>query len=582
MDRSVSAELGNPMQEIERQPAELDRETTFPNKSEKSGLRSWFLLALLLPLVAMLPMLIAQAQSLFSQPRFLLFPLPIVIGVGLLIGTCRYRIARGLRAKLALSFAVFGMAVAVLGMFFLSPWAVQFASVMVIFGWALGAFAGTPWTRVFAICCLFAVALPPPGRVDILINSRIYSVIGWTCNGFLDAVSLPNLFEGSVLQVADLKIKLNEVLGGVDSLFALMAVGMVVVVSRRASLLTGVVLLVLAVPFCYCLSNVVRVLVIAIGHESNGWDLTSGAGYIVTAVFIAFGAIVSLLLSYISLKALLETIEFANRANNVTALYRLVASWPNTKDWSPEFVAESEAVAGVWGNRVVLIAIPCLVCLAFGGLSAYVSLVNARASMAKKVFTESQIAVLPAQAAFPPQFGNLRMVSFTPSTQTDANATNQYSHLWKFDDKGGQAFVMLDFPLSGWRPVWTGYQGNGWKILDVKPVDIPSEVPYPDLRVEEFEMQNQYGLFAYVWYAFFDELGIPTSQTEDVSGSRVNLFTKMRTKANTDSKAHLQVQLFLESGRELTELETQSNRKLFFEAYEILRSQSEAGLKKAK
>jgi hypothetical protein len=173
------------------------------------------------------------------------------------------------------------------------------------------------------------------------------------------------------------------------------------------------------------------------------------------------------------------------------------------------------------------------------------------------------------------------MTGFTPTVKGESNPLGRFSNLWKFEDKGSQFFITLDFPFSGWLPVWSGYEANGWKILKVTPVDVPTGASNADLHVEEFEMQNQYGLYGYVWYAFFDDQAIPTERESDTRGGRINVFTRLRKPVVSSSKKYFQVQLFLESGRELTELEIESNRKLYFEVFERIRAQSESVLKKA-
>ncbi len=576
MNRSLAAESIP-------QAGQSDPFATELSSSEKKDLRTSALLAMFLPLLGMIPLLALQAQSLFQQPRYFYFPLVIAIGAWLLFRTGGSRMATGLRAHIALCLSILGIGLAVLGTFWFSPWIVQFGSVVVIFAWALGSFAKTAWTRIFAICCLFAVAVPPPGTIDNSINSRLQSVVSWGCNGFLDAVGIPNIVEGNLMEISDKKIRLSDVCGGADSLAALLAVGMILVVLRRCTFAVGLATLV-AVPICYVLANIVRLLVVAFGFEYYATDLTNGTGYLVTTILFSLGAVASLLLTHISIAAILEPIASSKGSNNLTALYRLLMSWPKTKDWSPELEspsASTKPVSAMLRYRTALIGVPSLICLLLGGLAGYVAIKSARSNVADTGMSEEQAAVLPSQSAFPIQFGNLKMTGFTPTVKSDINPLGRYSNLWKFEDKGSQLFATLDFPFQGWRPVWAGYQANGWKILKVEPVDPPANAGNNNLYVEEFKMQNQYGLYGYVWFAFFDEQAVPTAKDSDAGGGRINVFTRLQKPIVSSSTKYFQVQLFLESGRELTELETANNRKLYFEIFERIRVQSEAVLKKA-
>ncbi len=557
--------------------------STGASSSEKKALRTWFLLGLVMPLLGMAPMLVLQSQSLILQQRFLFFPLAIVLGALLLFRTGGYRIASGVRANISLGLAMIGIGLAVLGTYWFSPWIVQFASVIVIFSWALGAFAGTAWTRIFSICCLFAVAVPPPSGFDARINTRLQSISSWGCNGFLDAIGVPNIVEGNHLQIADKKVKLPEVSGGPDSFAALMAIGMALVVLRRSTFLVGFVSIA-AIPLFYVLGNLVRLIAIAIGFENFATDLSTGTGFTTCAILVSVGTIAAVILSHVSITAILEPISSSKGSNNLTTLYRFATSWPSTNAISPQFGHESATEitgAPISRNRIFLIAVPSLVCLLFGGLAAYAAFSSVRMNNASVSVSEEVSSTLPIQSAFPSQFGNLRMIGFTPTKHSTANPIGRYSHLWKFDDKGSQVFVTLDFPLQGWRSVSSGYQSNGWKILGVKPVDVPADAGNAKLYVEEVAMQNQYGLYGFVWYAFFDDQGVPTPEGAESGGARLNIFKRLQANPTASSRTYFQVQLYLESGRELTERETQSNRKLFFEVYERLRQQSEIALKKA-
>ena len=581
MNTSVKTESRHQKRQSDPSDSDSSSRVAGPNAFQKKKLRIWLLLGLAIPILGMLPLLATQFQSLVQQPKSLFFPLSIAIGVWLLFRTKGYGLACGLRANISLGVALIGMGLAAIGTYWFSPWIVQFASVVVLFGWALGAFAGTPWTRVFAICCLFAVTVPPPSGFDATINARLQSISSWGCSGFLDAIGVANIVEGNVLQIAEKKLMLSEVSGGADSFSALMAIGMSLVVLRRSTFLVSLATMA-AVPLCYLLGNMLRLLAIAFGFGNFESDLSAGTGYFVSATIFFLFSIGCLVLSHVSIAAILEPISLGRGANNLTAFYRLVTSWPETKEWSPRFSDDTGVPPSpISGYRLVLLAVPSLVCILFGGLASYVALASGRENVASVGLSEEQAAMLPSQNAFPNQFGSLRLTGYTPTVQNSANPIGRYSHLWKFEDKGSQSYVSLEFPFQGWRPIWVGYESSGWKILGIEPVDVPADEGHAELQIEEFEMQNPYGLYGYVWYAFFDDQGVPTQHENEIGGSRINIFSRLQKSPKSTLRKYFQVQLFLESGRELTELETQSNRKLFIEVFERIRQQSEVALKKA-
>ena len=294
--------------------------------AEKKFLQTWLFLGLVLPLLSMVPFLYVQARRLIDQPSFLFFPLTIAVGIWLLYRTCDYRPASLRRARVAVFAAWCGMGLAVLGIYMVSPWIVQVASVVATFAWSLGAFGGSKWTRVLAICSMFAIAIPLPSGHDMQITSVLQTISSWACNGVLDAMRVPNIIEGNVLQIEDKKIVVSEVCNGVDSFYALMAIGLAVVVVRRCSLLVSLVTLA-TIPLCSILSNVIRLLAIAIGFDYFGSDLSTGWGYITTAILLFGLSLACVLLLHVSIVAILDLSIFWRRTRswrNVSAMLPVI------------------------------------------------------------------------------------------------------------------------------------------------------------------------------------------------------------------------------------------------------------------
>lgn len=555
------------------------------DSTEKKSLRLWLLMGLLVPLLSMSPFLVLQGRRLVEQQSLLFFPFSIALGVWLLVRTCDYRPARLSRARMAVFLVWCGIGFSVLGVYLYSPWIVQFAAVVVASAWSLAAFGGAKWTRIVAICSLFAISIPLPSGQDMQLNFRLQAISVSACSGFLDAIGVPHIVEGNVLQIADTKILGPEVCGGADSIYAFMAIGLGFIVLRRCSLLAGLFTLA-SIPVFFVIGNFVRLLVIAIAIEKLDSNFTTGLGFIAAALTASVFSTVALLLWYVSIVAILEPISEDREQNKLTRFYQWLTAWPHTSKnilYAEQVRAQSSdpwEKAATWKPGFVTMVIPSLVCLMVGTISAYVVFFTAN----DFVFTginDEKASGFPSREAFPDQFGSLRKISFTPTTQTSTDPRGKYSHAWKFDDHGNQVFVSLVFPFPRWHPLWTGYQAAGWKIIEIKSVAIPNETE--KWTVEEFKMQNQYGLFGYVWYAFFDENGTPVERPIEVNSStRVNIFARLQNKHRLELPTSYRVQVLFESGRELTEPEIARNRKRFFEIFESIRKQSDSALKKAK
>jgi len=578
MSKSVKAEEGIQDDSIDQKPDST--RDTIVNSNEKANLKTWLVLALVVPLICMAPLLFAQSKRLVSQQTFLFFPLSIAIGIGFLVWTCAYRPASFRRARLSEFIHFIGIGLLVCGIFWFSPLIVQFAAIVVLLAWSLTAYGGSSWTRVVAICSLFSVTVPLPGGFDSRIASWLQSVSSWACNGFLDAISIPNILEGDSLQIGVKKISVSGVCSGADSLHALIAAVLALVVFRRSTLLVGV-LTIAMVPVVSVMGNMVRLLAIAIGVEYFGSDLSTGVGHIAIATAVFGASLVCMLLFQFAIDALVEPITDLKKKNTLTQWYIRFSSWPQEERSNLD-----RSISGgekTWSPNFMVLGLCCLACAFFGSLSAYALFFRVNnIDELPRVTAELAAAAFPSNDAFPDELNGIRKIGFDTNTNRQGNLEGRFSNVWKFDDRGNQIFVSLDFPFRGWRPLWEGYQAVGWKIIDTKESQ-QLTASGKAIAIDEFKMQNQYGLLAFVWYAFFDENGVPIERiTASKQLSRKNIFSMLQNDHNEELPVSYQVQVFFESGRELNDVEMERNRKLFFEIFERLRQKSEITLQKDK
>lgn len=544
---------------------------------EEAVLRVWLAFALILPLLCMSPSLFAQSKRLVSQQALLFFPFSTALGIWFLGWTCVYKAASYRRARLGELFFVIGVGLSVFGIFWISPLIVQFAAIVVVFAWALVAYGGSSWTRIMAICSLFAVSVPLPGGLDSRIGVGLQSIAAWACNGFLDAISIPNILEGDALQVGANRISVSGVCSGADSLNALIAAALAILVYRRSTLLVGV-LTIATVPFISVLGNMIRLLAIALGMEYFGVSLSTGVGHALIATLVFGADLACILCSHFAIEALVEPMpdSEAEKQNALIRGYNQLATWPNkvTSELDPSVPANETN----WSPSRVAIGLCSVLCVLFGSLSAYSAMFRINDGAEVSGFSEELAATFPTNDAFPSEFNGIRKISFDAS----GNTQGVFSHGWKFDNRGNQVFVSLNFPFQGWSTLSEGYQAVGWRILDVKELE-QETASVKGMAFDEFKMQNPYGLFGFVWVGFFDENGIPVERSITAKQlSRKNIISMLQNDRNEQVPISYQVQVFFESGRDLSEAELARNRKLFFEIFERVRQASETPLQKAK
>jgi exosortase len=546
-----------------------------------STLRLWLFSGLLLPLLCMAPLLYVQSRRLIDQQAFWYFPVSIAIGGWLLFGTSSYRPASLNRGRMAVGLMWIGLAAGAFGIYWYSPWVIQVASVIVLFAWSLAAFGGTSWTRVLTISSLFMVTVPFPSGRDIQVSNWLQSKASWCCNGLLDVIGIPNIVEGDNIQFAESKFRVSVACAGVDSVFAFFAIGIAVIAIRRCSFLSGLFTL-LTIPFFSVFENILRLLTIAIGLVYFKADLSNGWMHIEVAVVVFITSLLSFWFTHKTIVAIFEPIDRAidqvTEKNGVIDLYQMITRWP--VDVEGQLAKGTELP--IWRPSYVSLLGLALICLSFGVITVYSAMTISDSDALIAHIGEEKAALLPSDEAFPEQFGGLKKIGFRTIAQPGMSTQGKYSHLWRFDDQGNQVFVSLDFPFPGWQPIWSFYQSNGWRVLEIKPVDAPV-ISGQTWTVEEFKMQNQYGLYGYVWFAFFDENGIPVDRkNESEQLSRKNIFARLKTKEMPATQLTFQVQVLFESGKELSDAEAERNRKLFFAIFEQVRGQSQSALMKAK
>ncbi len=549
--------------------------------SAVSTLRMWLLSGLLLPLLCLAPLLYVQSRRLIDQHAFWYFPVSIAVGGWLLFATSSYRPASVNRGRMAVVLLWIGLAAAAFGIYWYSPWVIQVASVIVLLAWSLAAFGGTSWTRVFTICSLFMVTVPFPSGRDSQVSNWLQSIASWSCNGLLDVIGIPNIVEGDNMQIAESKFRVSVACAGVDSVFAFFAIGIAVIAIRRCSFLSGLLTL-LTIPFFSVFENILRLLTIAIGLVYFKTDLSNGWMHIEVAVVVFIISLLSFWLTHKTIVAVFEpidqVIDRGTEKSGAIDFYQMITRWP--VDVEGQLAIGTELP--IWRPSLVSLSGLVVICLLFGSITVYSAMTISNSDVLFVDIGEEKAALLPSDAAFPEQFGGLKKVGFRTITQPGMSTQGKYSHLWRFDDQGNQVFVSLDFPFPGWQPIWSFYQFNGWKILEIKPVEAPANSGSA-WTVEEFKMQNQYGLYGYVWFAFFDENGTPIDRRNDTEQlSRKNIFERLKNKEMPATQATYQVQVFFESGKELSEVEGERNRKLFFAIFEQVRDQSQSALRKAK
>lgn len=520
-------------------------------------------IGLILPLLSLMPSLVSVLQELWAQVPYRYFPLAILAGVALLIGTCERGPVGSTRSIFSSIILMTGMLLGIWGMFLYSPARLQSAACLIVLGWALGWYGRTSWTRIAAICSLFFVTQPPPLGLGSGILQVVSNCTGWICSGLLEAIYVPNAFEEGVLRVEGAAIRIYEMTKDAGSIFALMFVALAWLVFFRRTLIVGLTVL-LSVFLSALLANILRSLVIVLFTQTLGVDLTIGSGAIVLAIVTFLLSIVFVILFDSFAAAFFEQIELDHRPSHAMSLYQVIVGWPKAKDTEEE----SQPSLRSFPATLVLL-VPSLLCLVMGAATFWVDF--ARPSSASKIARLDQATAdsLSSEQSLPEQVGPLKRIKYSTETRPADGVIGRYTHAWQFDRGDSQVIVSLDFPLRDLATPSTIYEVLGWNVEKTAIVDMPGN---PAWTVEELIMKNRFGVTANAWNAFLDESGTPISRKNHVSRASNSLLNKLR--ASEGQKRLIQVRMFLETGRNLSAEEREQYRSLFNQLFEQLRLQT--------
>ncbi len=521
-----------------------------------------FFSGLILPVIAMAPVLFLTAQQLWKQLPFRFFPLSIAVGVAYLVFTCEYRRASRIRSILSALLLICGIAIAFWGVYFLSTSRVHLALIVVVFGWALGACGGTAWTRVFAICLLFAVTFPLPRGLSTSISHSLQAAAAWVCSGFLEAVSIPNVLEYSVLRVEGKQLLVHEVCRDAASCFALLAFAFAWLAYWRRTFLVALVVS-LSVFFWSMLGDFVRLLLISIALQEDWMDLNSGYSALILSC-VVFGLNVACVIAFdFSMAAFLAPIEAEHVSSTAHRVYRWCVKWPSSSP-IPVTVGSSKT-----SNHLGLVAVFSLFCGAIGLASMWVLFIGPQPNNELLAMSRGQAEALVAEDVFPEQLGNLKRINYAFETRPEGSVLSQYSHAWQFDAGDTRVLASLDFP-NPWNSPLNVYQFMGWKIEESRDIEMNTDVPW---TIEATRMANRFGVTANAWSASFNELGEPLQ--DEVPLPRATIVSLLRGDRSSEivPSTHFQFRLFFETGKELSQTQFEQYQALFVEMFDRIRQQ---------
>ena len=499
--------------------------------------------AFVVALVCLSPILWVQCLSLWSRPHFQFFPLAwLSFGYfayqrlgGLAACRSSFRLAAGVLVAL-LSFAASAESILIS-----SPWLAYAAAVALVVAWLLLRGNNLAWPAAVGLSSVLWMTLPfPAGYDDKLIqflqrqSSNFTSVI-------LDCIGILHLPEGNVLELAQKRLFVDEACSGVDSLYALMAICLCLVLWFRQRLFVAVISLSLVPVWASC-GNIVRLVSIVLGLEWFGIDLSHGMQHTILGLLVFAGAF----------SCDFAFIQFAGAVFRRKATANLGMNSSLEPEALADFRVRSASASGSTSGQLVLRLVPIMANVAFMvlflGIGAFTIQFLSRSTLQSyPTIDHAALAQVKENQNLPKRLEDWQVEGYQNLERSRESSQGQFSNVWTYRSSVGPVLVSTDFPFRGFHLLDICYQGAGWR-LTAATRQIEQSYGGTDSDAQGFfyphvmELANDEGKFAYVLYAVFQLDGTPIrSVAKGVQGFE-------RFEQTILEPVTFQIQIMMESG----------------------------------
>lgn len=519
-------------------------------------------------LLGLSPLLYEHMLNLWRKPHFQFFPIAWLLFAYLVYSRGQIAsIESPLRRLVALLITISSLVAGVVSVLWFSPWLAHVAMVLVCAGWMLSRLGGNPWHQPVAWLSLLLISLPMPLNLDQRLIQSLQSMSANSASSLLDVFGVPHLPIGNVVEIRTGKLFVDEACSGVDSLYALAAVSLALVIWNQRNFLQSLLVL-LTVPLWAWLGNTMRILCIAILLHKFDIDLTHGMPHSVLGM-LTFAFSCACLFFTQTLFAVLLT-PFPNRsitAGPFHTLFNRVASFPRLPRSSAPVKSpvQDDGTPTNFSWKSVGV-IHCATWLVLGVFAVFPVMGIGpwkRAYVPTPVFSQSVVEQKFVAKSLPETIGGMRQIGFQNIHRDRDNTNGAHSATWQFLDGERLIQVSIDFPFVGFHALEVCYSLTGCTFTHpVTNVEIEKSGALKELVVNELRFVNAMSDECYACYTAFDRVG------QSVSGIESRL---KRGTANEDiPRVSFQAQLFIEGCGDLTDEQRSRYRQRLVEICELI------------
>lgn len=464
-----------------------------------------------LALLSLAPMVWIQCNSLWNRPHLQFFPMAWAA-----FGYFFYQRCGGLsttnskgRLWVAGVLVLTSLAASVEAVLISSPWLSYVAGVLLITAWMFVRAGAMQWKTLLAISSLLWITVPLPAGYDKKMIQYLQAQSSFAASSVLDVFRIPHLREGNILQLLDKRLFVDEACSGVDSLYALMAISLTLVLFMRQKFIVAFFALCMVLVWASC-GNILRLVSIVFGLTLLGVDLSDGIPHTILGLVvfaIAFGCDFAFIrfLGYLTTPIPSKFVSPSSRSSTASSVSNFggMATTPFGK---------------------LSIALSILFVFGFVSVGAYSTRVLSRGTIFRfPEFTDQSLQSLNENLQLPQTLSAWRFVQKEVVERSKGSVMGQFSHVWVYDAKGQMGTVSIDFPFRGFHLLDICYEGAGWKARESRAVVEKqlgeSSLSNDDLaQIHFLDLSKDTGEFIFVAFVQFQLDGKPVRSSASGRG----------------------------------------------------------------
>jgi len=511
-----------------------------------------------LTFAAFVPMFLVHGSNLWLRPHYQFFPL--VIAGSIALAWSRWREVTALVPGHAVG-AILGVVLSwfllVVAEFVFSP-TLAIVSALVLLATFFYHLGGWPLMKTMAPAWFFlCIAIPLPFRLDRQLVVEMQSLTTNASSYMLDYFEVIHQLSGNVVEISGQSLFVEEACAGVNSLFAIVACCIFLILWQKRSWVRAFFLLAASVGWVL-VTNVIRIVIIAIALDRYQIDLGSRIRH-----------------DLLGLACFLLAVLLIWSTDRLLLFFK--PSWNEDRGTLPEPAQQATA----FGRSLSFCTWP--VAAAFSLLLfVHIGIHGAHGLTFIERSISPRMASIDAKS-LPETLAGWKKIQYAEKHRDSTNWFGEFSKSWQFKRDNVTAVVSIDYPFGGFHDLWDCYNKVGWS-LESRSFQTPSDksaIPSSWLEVSMKRPGLNHGYLLFSEFTSDGEIVKLEGRWSETFSRYEQALNSLRDFMNKSVATHApksqppvyQFQIFTTSSGPLKAHEQEAVTRLYLESVGILHKQ---------